>query len=381
MEKSLKVLMFSSDRNLLTEGSAVAARMKEYATLVGELHIVLLSDGKHGLKDSQLSPNLWVYPTNSAFNLMRPLDAAWVGKRIVFEKGFIRGQSLITAQDPFECGWAALQVKKRWRLPLEIQLHTDPSSPYFSGFQNRVRTFFGKGALKAADAVRVVSEDLKAKVAPLTKAPIAVLPIYVDRERVENAPISFDIHARYGLRFVILTASRLTPEKDLKTALEAVALARRSSGDVGLVIVGSGPEEGRLKALAKKLGVAQAVVFAGWQEDLASFYKTSNVFLQTSLFEGYGLSLVEAGLSALPAVATPTGIARELRDGEEIILVPPRRADLCAQALLDLMEHNGKREILRQNLKRALEGKLLPKSDYLRRLADAWQAVSARMIS
>ena len=62
----LKVLMISTDRNILTPGSAVSERMKEYAGLVDELHIVLLSDKSHNLKETSLTPKLWVYPTNSS---------------------------------------------------------------------------------------------------------------------------------------------------------------------------------------------------------------------------------------------------------------------------------------------------------------------------
>src|SRR3990167_8455614 len=112
MERNLKVLMISSDRKVLDKGSAVSERMKEYGALVEELHIVLLSDLGHGLKYRQLSGNIWVYPTNSFINFLRPLDAARLGKKIVFEKKFIRGKSVITTQDPFECGYPGMRIKK-----------------------------------------------------------------------------------------------------------------------------------------------------------------------------------------------------------------------------------------------------------------------------
>lgn len=376
MEQSLKILMISSDRKLLSLGSAVSERIKEYGALVGELHIVLLSDAAHALKETQLDENIWVYPTNSLIRFFRPLGAARLGKRIVYEKKFVRGASLITAQDPFECGWAALRVKKKWRLPLEIQLHTDPFSPYFSGFQNSVRKLIAKKVLVAADGVRVVSEELKKKIAAITAAPVSVLPIYIDRERIENAAISFDLHARYPWRFILLTVSRLTAEKNLPLALESLALVRHEFPETGLLIVGEGPEEGRLRALVKSLGLEGFVEFAGWQEELASFYKTANVFLQTSLFEGYGLSLVEAGLSGIPVVTTGVGIARELESEKDALIVPPDKESFAA-AICDLIEHNQKRENLKFNLKHALESKLLSKESYLTLLTENWRKVAS----
>ena len=82
MENDLKVLMISSDRNILVPGSVVSERMKEYGALVEELHIVLLSDAQHGLKDKQLSKNVWVYPTNSISRFLRPRDAVKLGKKL-----------------------------------------------------------------------------------------------------------------------------------------------------------------------------------------------------------------------------------------------------------------------------------------------------------
>ncbi len=382
----LKVLMISSDRNILVPGSAVAERMKEYGALVEELHIVLMCDKEHtsSLKiengELKISDNVWVYPTKASFSLLRPLSAARLGKKLVLEKKFVRGQSLITG-DSIEAGWAGLQIKRRWRLPLEVQLHTDIFSPFFSGFQNEVRQFFARGVLRAADGVRVVSESLKLAASSLQlKAVISVLPIYINREPIENAPITFDLHARYGWQFVLLMVCRLAPEKNISLALETLALVRQQFPDTGLVIVGSGPEEKNLKFKIKNLKLEGYVEFAGWQQDLASYYKTANVFLQTSFFEGYGLALVEAGLSGLPVVTTPVGLATELQNGKDAYVVLAS-APLLAQAVVELLEHNEKRENLRFNLKQTLESKLLSKEDYLAKLKTTWETISHKIPS
>lgn len=369
----MKVLMISSDRNVLTPDSAVSGRIKEYGALVEELHIVLLCDASHGLKEAHLSKNIWVYPTNSLISFMRPLDAGRLGKKIVFEKKFVRGQSLITA-DSIECGWAGLRIKRKWRLPLEVQLHTDPFSPYFSGFQNKVRKFFVCKIIREADAIRVVSENLKSRILNLkSDAHVSVLPIYVDKEKIENGKVSFDLHTRYSWHFILLAVSRLSPEKNLSLAIKILALVREKFPDTGLIIAGSGPEEGRLKTLSKKMGLEGAVEFVGWQEDLTSFYKTANVFIQTSLFEGYGLSLVEAGLSGLPIITTPVGIARELEHGKDAYIYPVTAPELFANGIMDLIENNQKRENLRFNIKKTLESKLISKDDYMAQIKYNWE--------
>lgn len=376
----MKVLMISSDRNIGVVGSAVAERMKEYGALVEELHVVLLSDRAHGLKEAQLGKNVWVYPTSSFTKFFRPFDAARIGKKLVREKGFVRGKSVITAQDPFECGWAGLKIKKRWRLPLEVQLHTDPFSSYFSGFQNSVRKFFVGKVLRNADTVRCVSQAVAEKAGERTSSEkVFVLPIFVDRERLENSSLKFDIHARYGWRFVLLAVARLEPEKNLGMALRALARVRMTFPDTGLVIVGSGSQESELKALSRKLKLNGFVEFAGWQEDLASFYKSANLFLQTSLFEGYGLALVEAGLSGLPVVSTSVGIAQELSHAQELYLVSHNDDEALAVAIVDLLENNFKRENLKLNLRKTLESKLVSKKDYLWMMQNIWEKTASKV--
>ena len=379
MQETLKVLMISTDRNLLSKDSAVSKRMIEYGDLVGELHIVLLSDRSHNLKESQLGKNVWVYPTNSLWKYFRPRTAARLGKKIVLEKKFVRGLSLITTQDPFECGWAGMQVKKKWRIPLEIQLHTDPFSPYFGGYLNKVRGVMAKKTLKFADTVRVVGESVGKKIAMLTSAEIYVLPIYIDKDRILDAQIKFDLHARFGWRFVILAVARLNEEKNLSFALHILALIRQKFKDAGLVILGNGPEKESLIELAKNLGIEKYVAFEGWQEDLASYYKTANIFLQTSLFEGYGVALVEAGLSGLPVVTSPVGVAQELEHNKDAYIYPLDRPDLFAEGILDLLEHNQKRENLKINLKNKLDSILLSKEEYLTKLREAWFKTSKKV--
>ena len=376
----MKILSLGSDINLFKEGSLVSERIKNYGDLVEELHIINLVDSHHQLLPKQLFKNVWVYPTNSSSKFTRIFDAIRLGRRLVKDKGFVRGQSLITAQD-LDTGFAGLWIKRRWRIPLEVQMHTDPFSPYFSGVFNFVRKLFAKTVLRGADGIRVVSDDLAKRVKEINpKAYIYTLPIYIDKQKWVGEGAKFDIHSLYPWTFIMLAVSRLSVEKNLPMALQCLAKVRETYPNTGLLIVGSGPEESNLKSLVKKLKLDGFVEFAGWQDDLVSYYRTANVFIQTSLYEGYGLSLVEAGLNGLPVVTTNVGLAKELESGKEAYIYPVGRVDLMAQGVIDLINNNYKRESVSLAFRQFLDKTLLTKEDYLRSLQESWVKIIGHRI-
>jgi len=347
--------------------------------MIDELHIIVYAVKSLGLKTIKLAPNVWVYPTNSISRWLYIFDAANLGKKIVYENKFVRGASLITTQDPFECGLAGVMVKNKWRIPLEVQVHTNLFSPNFDGFLNKIRKLIAKKVLSKADSIRVVAGYLKKQIKTMTPAPILVLPVYVDRDKIENNPISFDVHGRFGWHFVILTVARLTTEKNLFLALDILKKVRERYPNTGLVIVGSGPEEDKLRKYTSKLKLDGYVAFEGWQENLTSYYKTSNLFLQTSYFEGNSLAIIEAGLCGLPIVMTNVGIAEELEHGKEAYVYKHNELQEMAEGVTDLIENNNKRSYLSINMRQRLENILLTKEEYLNKMKTNWEETALKI--
>ena len=98
----------------------------------------------------------------------------------------------------------------------------------------------------------------------------------------------------------------------------------------------SGPEQKMIKNLAQKLNVEKNVVFEDWQNDLSSYYKTAHLFLLTSNYEGYGMTLVEAIASHCPNVE-PKTLRHSLRLSVSSVLSSALRA-VSAAALTCLMK-------------------------------------------
>ncbi len=300
----MKIINISSDRNLFVLGSAVRERVKGYAEETDGYLVVIPGGGKN--LTAQVSEKLKV------ISLGR-LQALFWHPRENFD--------LVTAQDPFENGLTAWFLTKRLKAKLELQIHTDLLSPYFTRYSllNKIRLVLAKFLLPRADQVRVVSNRIKNSIMTQFRIPdtkIEVRPIFVDIEKIKNATIKTDLHKKYPqFNKIILMASRLTKEKNIKLAIELMPKFLKQEPKTGLIIVGSGPEEKKLKAKSAKL--KDRIIFEPWSNDLSSYYKTADLFLNTSWYEGYGMTLVEARAAGCPVLSTDVGVAREV--GAKII--------------------------------------------------------------
>jgi glycosyltransferase involved in cell wall biosynthesis len=124
----------------------------------------------------------------------------------------------------------------------------------------------------------------------------------------------------------------LDSHKRVSDAVRALSIA--SVPELHLLVVGTGPDEAMLRALATELGVHDRVHFAGYQGDTRPFYELMDIFLQPSAHEAFGLTIVEAMLAGLPVIGTNVGgIPGIILDGKTGILVDPRASEQLANAL------------------------------------------------
>jgi len=368
----MHILSIGTDRKMFEEGSAVARRTLMYAEKVGHVSVVVFSLQSHNLTKKTLSPHLTLYPTNSSSRLGYIFDALRIGKEVVFAEKFVRGESVVTCQDPFECGFVGWRIARHFRLPLHLQVHTDFLSPYFkTSFLQRIRVLCGKFLLPKASAVRVVSARIKEsiqKAGIVLRQSAYVLPIRIsvrdtEVQKIENFFPQFN--------FKILLASRLEKEKRITDAIDAFINVRAQFPKAGLLIAGSGSQESFLKQYVQKHNLVDSVVFLGWVSDVASYIASADVFLSTSEYEGYGMSLVEAGLYGTPVVSTHVGVAGEILVDEVNSSVCPVGGLLClTRKLSELIVHNEKRAVFSTALREDIK-KIIPReSEYIEKYAE-----------
>jgi glycosyltransferase involved in cell wall biosynthesis len=146
------------------------------------------------------------------------------------------------------------------------------------------------------------------------------------------------------------TAGRLTPVKGIEFLLEAVSLLSRDGTSIRLDIVGEGAELPRLTRLSEELGLSEAVRFCGWMEDFTALADKWDVYVQPSLGEGFGMSILEAMAAGLPVVASMVGgIPEIVVDGATGILVPPANAEALAESISALAGDPAQRATMGDN--------------------------------
>lgn len=383
----LKVISLSSDRKLFEEGSGVRQRTFEYGNLADELHVVVFNVSKRdgfvtteaGEDYFKISDNVFVYPTNSKSRWFYVFDALRIAKEIIKNRWQNDTKNcIITSQDPFESGWIAGRIKKKFKLRLLVQIHTDFFSPFFrrESVINLVRFWLAKSVVADADSIRVVSRRIKQALHKLWNVPrerIFVLPIYVDAEKIRQTPVNIDLHQKYPqFDFICLMASRWTKEKNIPLAIKAFKKVLKEYPGAGLVIVGKGPEEKKILRKIRWSGMTKNIVTEGWSDDLISYYKSTDLFLLTSNYEGYGMSVVEAMAAGCPVIMTGVGLAGDLlKHGYNGLAVLPKRTDMLVEAILILVKDRPFAKSLAANATEII--RTLPdKEEYLKKYQATW---------
>lgn len=148
----------------------------------------------------------------------------------------------------------------------------------------------------------------------------------------------------------VLAVGRLIVRKGLDRLLHAISQASRRGTAVELRVVGSGPEEERLRGLARELGIAHAVRFDGFvdQAQLPAVYAEADAFAFPTLRDPFGHVLVEAAAAGLPAIASPeAGATHEVIEHDRNgLVVDPGDVGAMTEALVRLAGDRALRERL-----------------------------------
>ena len=305
----MRVLMLSLDRGLLGLAASgdVLTRHQRYADAAGVLDVIVFSPAA---EDRVYAPNFRVFSTNSS-RIFHFRAAAALGEKLWREKPY---DLLVTQEFASPAGVA---LKKMFHVPWIINVHGMFFDKTWLG-ANPVKwylTYRIKKALNHADGFRVNNEQIKKQLLRWgVEKPILVqpTPIDINKFKIQNAKVKM---TNQNVKLQILYVGRLSPEKNVALLIRAF---RKIENEAELWIVGAGPEENKLRALAAE---DQRIKFFGAKtsDELAAIYREADILVLPSNTESFGKVLIEAGAAGCVLVSTrtpgPMGIIEDGKSG------------------------------------------------------------------
>lgn len=228
-------------------------------------------------------------------------------------------------------------------------------------FFHRIAAYFifpglAKFLYKTADCVIAVSGGVAKDLETMLHSNITLQVVYnpvVSKNMFEDAK-EHVTHAWFSKKEVpvVLSVGRLVKAKNHKLLLEAIALVLEKN-KVNLVVLGQGQERENLEKLALTLGIKSHVDFIGFEDNPFKYMAQADVFVSSSMREGFGNSIVEAMALGLPVISTDcSGPAEIIKDAG--ILVPTQNAKLLADAIIKLLDNSSfRKDIVQRGLYRA----------------------------
>lgn len=200
--------------------------------------------------------------------------------------------------------------------------------------------------LARVDRIVVHTQSYGTTSAMLRGRPLTIIPSVVDLDRFRPGLDASAERARLDLvgKRVVGFTGRLVPHKGVDVLLQAL---RELPQDVCLLVVGSGPRLFDLRALARRVGIAERVRFCSGvsDEELPRYLSLADVFAFPSQnrLEGFGLAVAEAMATGLPVVVSDVpGVREVIEDGRQGLLVEPLLASDLARKVRTLLDDPAK---------------------------------------
>lgn len=299
--RKYNVLFISLDNDLLDNNSRVFERHKNYAEYFNKLYVNILTKESKILRYKNLE--------TFSFGGLNKLFVLF--KSLLKLNKFLKNNKIdvISTQDPFFTGIIGVILSKKYRIPLNIQVHTEFfSNKYFR--KTSIRNYFfyliGKQIIKSADIIRCVSyREMKFLENLYQNTYFCPIPIEIKE---------FICSRDYKKKNKILFIGRLVVDKNIPLLLNTFSKIVNEFKNIKLLLVGQGNLQDSLLNLCKKLNIQKNVDFLDQKnkKEIIELLKNSDFLILPSFYEGWGLVAVEAMVTGTPVIITRTGAGNSL---------------------------------------------------------------------
>jgi glycosyltransferase involved in cell wall biosynthesis len=253
----------------------------------------------------------------------------------------------------------------------------------------RVYNRVDRWSLPAADRLITVCHAFAQELASGTGVPlenISVLHNSIRPQPPATAAEVQELRSRFGIandERIVLAVGRLSKEKAHIDLLAAFNRLRETNPEINckLIIVGEGPERGRLEAAAESFSRKANVIFAGQVSDVRPFYAAADVLALPSYSEGSPNVLLEAMAAEIPVVATRVGGVPEIvEDNVSALLVAANDSSSMAAAIARVLTDNALAQTLTANAATLVATRYAPEN-HVRSLMHIYREVIDRRAS
>jgi glycosyltransferase involved in cell wall biosynthesis len=226
-------------------------------------------------------------------------------------------------------GWAFLESIAPWKK----RVYT---------IAERITSSFKDAIICLSPSEKRIAED--AQIRPREK--ITVIPNGVDLPALDRSRLSrVDAREALGLPqdlFVFGTIANFHSPKNLPTYIQFAADVLKQAPSSCLVLIGEGPERGKIEAAIKEWGLTSQVVLIGAKDQAYRYLSAFDVFVLPSSKEGMPLSLLEAMTARLACIVTDVGAHAWMLEGTGSMVVPPHDKQALQQALNAALQQRGR---------------------------------------
>lgn len=223
-----------------------------------------------------------------------------------------------------------------------------------------------KQVIKESDKVVALSEMRAREICDtynLDKDRVIVIPPGIDLQKFY--PSKKDMNLLKELNIpenckIILTVCRLSFEKNLEMLIKS--FNKISNENIFLIIVGDGAQRGYLEELTKRLNLTKKIIFTGERNDVERFYRIADLFVLTSIYEGFGLVYLEAMATGIPCIGLKPDYPKIIVSSDEVIsdgtsgfLVDPYSTDDLTEKICKIIDDDDLKNKLGRNARRLCE--------------------------
>lgn len=219
------------------------------------------------------------------------------------------------------------------------------------------------------ERILAVSRDIhKTLSSEYSASQLMHIPNAVDLEQLKPTKDANQVRREFGFQendVVIGSVGRMVPIKGFEVFLQVAARTKNEYKSAKFVLVGDGPELGKLKEMAKEKNVDDVLTFTGFRDDVLDIVNSFDIFAMTSWHEGIPIALLEAMSLSKPTVATNVGGIGEVLEPEVSgLLCPAGDVESLSQAFASLLNSRDRMIAMGSNARARVEQQF--SSDILR---------------